>query len=96
MTPEEQAWLKSEFKKIHEGIAANLIMAGKADAGIRALRDMMCKVQEEPDISDKALYKEFWDRFGEYCQTIETDPTRVLQQFQMKSDSGAHTQGGQK
>lgn len=96
MTPEEQSWLESEFQKIHEGIAANLIMSGKADAGIRAVRDMLCKLREEPEISDKDLYKEFWDRFTEYCMTIEVDPKRVLQQFQKPSDSGAHIQGGKK
>jgi hypothetical protein len=96
MTPEEQAWLESEFEKIHKGIAANLIMSGKADAGVRALRDMVCRLQEEPEISGDAIYKEFWDRFGEYCETIETDPERVLQQFQTKPDTGAHIQGGRK
>ncbi len=57
MAPEEKAWLESEFKKIHEGLAANLIISGKAEAGIRALRDLLCKMREQPDASDKVLYK---------------------------------------
>ena len=94
MTQEDKEWLESEFKKINEGISAAIIMAGTADASVRAVRDMICRAHESPECSGDVLYKEFWDRFGEYCQTIEAEPERVLGQHLARLDNDARIRAG--
>jgi hypothetical protein len=94
MTQEDKEWLESEFQKINEGISAAITMAGTADASLRAVRDMICRARKHPDCSGDALYKEFWDRFGEYCQTIETEPERVREQHVGRLDNDARIRAG--
>jgi hypothetical protein len=73
MTPQDKEWLESEFQKINNGIEAILGKIGMVDADVRAFRDAMLKSKDHPNLSGDALFKEYADRFGEYCQTIDTD-----------------------
>ena len=96
MTPQDKEWLESEFQKTNKGIAAILGQIGLVNADVRAFRDAMLKAKDDPNLSSNALFKEYGDRFEEYCMTIDMEPERAASHVRGVIDSASRTRSAVK